>query len=95
LKAREAEIVALENTIKENEREASFRALSSGAEIKVNGTHLNGDFNPRDSLSPETMRDFAEIRKSLEVLPTNGESVDSSLNRLDELMRYVATLAWL
>ncbi|CEL63802.1 Kinesin-like protein KIF21A OS=Mus musculus GN=Kif21a PE=1 SV=2 [Rhizoctonia solani AG-1 IB] len=90
LKAREAEIVALENTIKENEREASFRALSSGAEIKVNGTHLNGDFNPRDSLSPETMRDFAEIRKSLEVLPTNGESVDSSLNRLDELMRSMA-----
>ncbi|KAF8760056.1 Microtubule binding [Rhizoctonia solani] len=90
LKAREAEIVALENTIKENEREASFRALSSGTEIKINGMHTNGDFNPRDSLSPETMRDFAEIRKSLEVLPTNGENADASLNRLDELMRSMA-----
>ncbi|KAJ1309167.1 hypothetical protein OPQ81_004838 [Rhizoctonia solani] len=91
LKAREAEIVALENTIKENEREASFRALSSGAELKVNGNgHVNGDFNPRDSLSPETMRDFAEIRKSLEVLPAKDEGVGSSLTRLDELMRSMA-----
>ncbi|CAE6447398.1 unnamed protein product [Rhizoctonia solani] len=92
LRTREAEIVALENTIKDNEREASFRALSSGTEAKVNGTyaHVNGDFNPRDSLSPETMRDFAEIRKSLRVLPAKDDGVDASLNRLDELMRSMA-----
>lgn len=99
MKAREAEIVALENTIKENEREASFRALSSGAdaklangdEINLNGLfpHINGDFNPRESLSPETMKNFAQIRKSLELAPGRGMSVDLSLSRLDELMRCV------
>ncbi|CUA67773.1 hypothetical protein RSOLAG22IIIB_03200 [Rhizoctonia solani] len=92
LKTREAEIVALENTIKDNEREASFRALSSGTEVKPNGTdaYVNGDYNPRDSLSPETMRNFAEIRKSLQVLPGKDEGVGASLGRLDELMRSMA-----
>jgi hypothetical protein len=99
LKAREAEIVALENTIKESEREASFRALSSGTEAKVvngdeskvNGVEIqvNGNANPRDSLSPETMKDFAQIRKSLQLAPANGDGIDLSLNRLDELMRCV------
>lgn len=101
MKAREAEITALENTIKESEREASFRALSSGVvngdEVKINGDHhvngINGDVNPRDSLSPETMKDFAQIRKSLELVPTKDTGVDLSLNRLDELMRYVV-LGW-
>ncbi|KAG9128525.1 hypothetical protein FRC07_005892 [Ceratobasidium sp. 392] len=82
LKAREAEIVALENTIKESEREASFRALSA----------QSGRRESRESqLSPETMRDFADIRKSLELVPRGDTAdVDLSLNRLDELMRSMA-----
>jgi hypothetical protein len=90
LKTREAEIVALENTIKESEREASFRALSAtttgrdGAETK-DGAGTRGDRESR--LSPETIKDFAEIRKSLELVPRNDMAVGMSLNRLDELMR--------
>lgn len=77
--------MALENTIKESEREASFKALSAAtnarSSVEVNGADSR--------LSPETIKDFADIRKSLELVPRNDMTVDMSLNRLDELMRYV------
>ncbi|KAG8745599.1 hypothetical protein FRC10_007490 [Ceratobasidium sp. 414] len=83
LKAREAEIVALENTIKESEREASFRALS--ARDSMDGRNRGG------RLSAETIKDFAEIRKSLELVPRgDADDLDLSLSRLDELMRSMA-----
>lgn len=102
MKAREAEIVALENTIKESEREASFKALSAAANVrdvtKGDGIETNGDSTHRESrLSPETIKDFADIRKSLELVPRNDTAVDLSLSRLDELMRWACSifLVWI
>jgi hypothetical protein len=87
LKTREAEIVALETTIKESERDASFRALSAATtgRAEVKDADTKGDRESR--LSPETIKEFADIRKSLELVPRNEMAVDLSLNRLDELMR--------
>lgn len=80
--------MALENTIKESEREASFKALSAA----TNATSKSSmEVNGADSrLSPETIKDFADIRKSLELVPRDDTAVDLSLNRLDELMRYIS-----
>ncbi|QRV88006.1 kinesin motor domain protein [Ceratobasidium sp. AG-Ba] len=90
LKTREAEIVALENTIKESEREASFRALSEGVGKNRDSLVYNPK-NRESQLSPEMIKDFAEIRKSLELMPReNHQEADLSLSRLDELMRSMA-----
>ena len=87
IKEREAEITALETTLKEkNQAEAAHTLVSP----KRNVAEPNGDTLLH--LSPKTITQFSEIRKSLDLHHVNqytASDVDESLERLNELMRYV------
>ncbi|KIM26341.1 hypothetical protein M408DRAFT_330691 [Serendipita vermifera MAFF 305830] len=93
LKEREAEIGALEGSLKDMQAQQKPRATS----LTLNGTHTEDKDTPSSGrLSPTTMKRFARIRSSLiiehppkfpdEPTPDASETVD----RLDELMRSMA-----
>ena len=85
IKEREAEISVLETSLREKDQQA---LPSLAAELKQNGTQSNGDALVH--LSPKTMTQFSEIRKSLDLHHANHytvSDVDESLQRLNELMR--------
>ena len=86
IKEREAEITVLETTLKEKNDVPVI--LQNGTEVKQNGVHANGDATIH--LSPKTMSQFSQIRKSLDLHFVNqytDSDVDESLERLNELMR--------
>lgn len=89
IKEREAEISALENTVREkNRQETNGVPEHLAAELKQNGTDRNSDAFVH--LSPKTISQFSEIRKSLDLHHSNHytvSDVDESLLRLNELMR--------
>ncbi|OBZ65664.1 Kinesin-like protein KIF21B [Grifola frondosa] len=92
LKEREAEITVLEQSLKDKER-----VVVTPPEPESQPTSLNGNGDASESslmhLSPKTMSNFSEIRKSLDLHHTNTytvSDVDESLERLNELMRSMA-----
>lgn len=82
LKEREAEISALEDSLKEK----NGRPVTPVPPAPV--VVVNGDVAP-DALSPNTMHQFAVLRKGIVAEPEQdvGDAADS-LDRLDELMRW-------
>ena len=110
LKEREAEITALEGTLRERERAPVPHIETNGATVNgnlpngnlphVNG-HANGFAAPHEDaaalmhLSPKTRSQFQELRRSLDMPPTSsddGDDIGESLDRLNELMRYIFTI---
>lgn len=101
LKEREAEISLLEESLKENQQE---KLPIDGAEIPEHETGgVNGipTVSPETALSPKTLHQFDNIRKTMEngvdghaPLTDTGSSFseDESLDRLNELMLYVRFL---
>ena len=89
LKEREAEISALEMSLREK-NEMNGAPSSLAAELQRSPSESNGDAYVH--LSPKTINHFSEIRKSLDLHHANQytvSDVDESLVRLNELMRYV------
>lgn len=87
LKEREAEITALEQSLKESSRRPSLTETP----LTSQAASVNGDAttSPSMSLSPKTINQFEELRHSID--PSDNGSVsdaDESLDRLNELMRY-------
>ncbi|OSD08522.1 kinesin, partial [Trametes coccinea BRFM310] len=90
LKEREAEISALETSLREK-NEMNRHASSLAAELQRSPSETNG--NEFVHLSPRTINHFSEIRKSLDLHHANQytvSDVDESLVRLNELMRSMA-----
>ncbi|KAI8989755.1 kinesin [Trametes punicea] len=90
LKEREAEISALEASLKEK-NETNGASASLAAELQRSPTDSQG--NDYVHLSPKTINHFTEIRKSLDLHHANqytASDVDESLVRLNELMRSMA-----
>ncbi|KAL6298424.1 hypothetical protein BKA93DRAFT_830711 [Sparassis latifolia] len=91
LKEREAEITVLEESLKSKDREEvpSTHSTEPSGIRSVNG---NGDTSPTLHLSPKTIGQFQEIRRSLDFQAANGnvQDPDESLVRLNELMRSMA-----
>ncbi|KAI0333577.1 kinesin [Cubamyces sp. BRFM 1775] len=90
LKEREAEITALEMSLREK-NEMNGAASSLAAELQRSPSETNGDAYVH--LSPKTINHFTEIRKSLDLHHANQytvSDVDESLVRLNELMRSMA-----
>ncbi|KAI0780599.1 kinesin [Trametes elegans] len=90
LKEREAEISALETTLKEK-NEPNGTSSSLAAELDRSASE--SDSNDYMHLSPKTLNQFSEIRKSLDLHHANQytvSDVDESLVRLNELMSSMA-----
>lgn len=88
IKEREAEISALEATVREKNRAEANGTLTQSSQSKRDNSQANGD--ALIHLSPKTMTHFSEIRKSLDLHHANHytvSDVDESLQRLNELMR--------
>ncbi len=86
IKEREAEISALETTVREKNRQEVNGTVP--VESKRDASEPNGDALVH--LSPKTITNFSEIRKSLDLHHANHytvSDVDESLERLNELMR--------
>ena len=86
IKEREAEIAVLETTLKEKSDDVLVAPKTS--EPMKDAPHTNGDSGIY--LSPKTMSQFSEIRKSLDLHHSShytDSDVDESLVRLNELMR--------
>ncbi|KAI0636643.1 kinesin [Trametes polyzona] len=91
LKEREAEISALEASLKEK-NDVNGNPSSLAAELQRSPSMSNGD-DDYVHLSPKTINHFTEIRKSLDLHHANQytvSDVDESLVRLNELMRSMA-----
>ena len=85
LKEREAEITALEQSLKDKDSSLTPPAQASP---DTPSTPVNGDTSPELHLSPKTRSQFQELRNSLDQpdgLPASD--ADESLERLNELMR--------
>ncbi|KDQ61130.1 hypothetical protein JAAARDRAFT_32135 [Jaapia argillacea MUCL 33604] len=96
LKERESEIAALEISLQAKDR-ADVLELSMPSTPIANGDgHFSGASTPDVHLSPKTMNQFKEIRRSFEhdvAIHENGSAVsdsDESLVRLNELMMAMA-----
>ncbi|KZT09755.1 kinesin [Laetiporus sulphureus 93-53] len=95
LQEREAEISALETSLKEKDRAAALASLSQ-TPSDAPTTPVNGLGSPELSLnlSPKTMAQFKQLRHSLHIQVSDTGStlpdVDESLERLNELMRSMA-----
>ena len=87
IKEREAEISALETTLKEKDP-PNPPSVTTQPAAKRDAPELNGE--ALIHLSPQTITQFSEIRKSLDLHHVNNytsSDVDESLVRLNELMR--------
>lgn len=85
IKEREAEISALETTLKEKGQPITATQPPTKRDVP----ELNGE--ALIHLSPQTITQFSEIRRSLDLHHVNhytSSDVDESLERLNELMRY-------
>ena len=85
LKEREAEITALEQSLKEKDSSTTPPVQPS---LESPTTPVKGDVSPDLHLSPKTRSQFQELRNSLDQpdgLPASD--ADESLERLNELMR--------
>ncbi|PIL24290.1 hypothetical protein GSI_14043 [Ganoderma sinense ZZ0214-1] len=90
IKEREAEISALETTLKGKDQ-LSQPSTATQPPAKLDVPELNGEALMH--LSPQTITQFSEIRKSLDLHHVNqytSSVVDESLVRLNELMRSMA-----
>ena len=90
IKEREAEITVLETTLKEK---SDMPPTPPSTDAQEESVHMNGNGDAALYLSPKTMSQFSEIRKSLDLHQVNlytDSDVDESLERLNELMRFVA-----
>ena len=96
LKEREAEISMLEESLKESQtKPVNGTAI---VEAETNGVNGASSVHPEAALSPKTLHQFDNIRKTMEN-GINGHSTqtetgsslseDESLDRLNELMLYV------
>ena len=88
IKEREAEITVLESTLKD--KDSLPVSPQPAPEASKSAPLTNGDATIH--LSPKTMSQFSEIRKSLDLHHSasyTDSDVDESLVRLNELMRYV------
>lgn len=97
LKDREAEISALEISLKERDEATTSSNLTPV--LAINGKQTNGHETHTMHLSPSTVQKFNAVRKSMElhhgmVSQPQGDvpdtDVDESLDRLNELMLFVA-----
>ncbi|KAH9945823.1 kinesin-domain-containing protein [Epithele typhae] len=90
IKEREVEITVLESTLKEKTTPPGTPHIMTNG-LKDPVPYTNGDATLH--LSPKTMSQFTEIRKSLDLRPSTDltdSDVDESLVRLNELMRSMA-----
>ncbi|KAI0078121.1 kinesin-domain-containing protein [Panus rudis PR-1116 ss-1] len=103
LKEREAEITALETSLRESEDRGRKAERSPSPPTAVNGDssvtangHVNGDAEDGEALmhlSPKTRSQFRELRRSMDLSlnkPNAPTDHDASLERLNELMRSMA-----
>jgi hypothetical protein len=103
LKERETEIAALETSLREaqtlpmsqHQQSSSLPALTPDVPGTPESPSSSGVVSPPDHLSPNTLRQFGEIRKAIhpaDVETTSSISTvseaDENLERLNELMRY-------
>lgn len=106
LREREAEIAALEISLRERPKvpsgsPTSIDDIDTPPSTPPNGILPNGDQSLASHLSPKTMGQFENIRRSMELngrdhlfengseVASNVSEMDESLDRLNELMLYV------